>query len=142
FQALRKKADHFWAQFSLALCEVRKGQFIAARVNLTSCLAQQKEVRIYLLCGFVQGQLGEYGEAEADFNEAAEELRQRHDVEMLYALYNNRAVTQLGLARDKSLQQARERYGKAKADLEAAIKLVPGQYQAHVTLAEVYRLEG
>jgi serine/threonine protein kinase/tetratricopeptide (TPR) repeat protein len=131
-QALRLRPNHFWARFYQALCHVREGQLIAARDNLTNCLGQHQEVRIYLLRGFVHGQLGELAEAEEDYNAAQKKLDQHDDAEMRYALYNNRAVTRL----------ARNFVDEAKADLQAAIKLAPTQYQAYITLSQVYKQQG
>jgi serine/threonine protein kinase/tetratricopeptide (TPR) repeat protein len=140
-KALNKNDGHFWARFYLALCQVREGQLIAARDNLSSCLAQQRkekqqpELRIYLLRGFAQGQLRQFDEALDDFAVAEQALtappKEERDVEMLYALYNNRAVTRLG----------KGQFAGARADLKAATDLVPDQYQAYVTLSQVYRQE-
>ncbi len=139
-QALDKNPAHFWARFCLALCQVRQGKdkhLIAAHAHLTSCLRDQPgELRIYLLRGFVHGQLEQFEAALKDFAvaEAALKKQQPQDEEMLYALYNNRAVTLLGL----------KQYDAAEADLKAA-KALPSmqdQYQAYVTLSQVYRRKG
>jgi serine/threonine protein kinase/Tfp pilus assembly protein PilF len=137
-EAQNKNPAHFWARFCLALCQVRQGKekhLIAAHVILTGCLRDQPgELRIYLLRGFVHGQLKHFKEALDDFAVAEEALNQQQppDEEMLYALYNNRAVTRMGL----------EQYAAAEADLRAAIKLDSEKYQAYVALSQVYRQEG
>jgi tetratricopeptide (TPR) repeat protein len=99
-------------------------------VLLTTCLSQQpKVVWIYLLRGFVQGQLGEYARAEADFQAALDLLAARPDAQAKYVLYNNRAVTRIG----------QKHFALAEEDLRKAIEAQPGQYQAYVTLAQVYQ---
>src|SRR5262249_8049137 len=72
-ESLRLKPGQFWPLYFLALCHVRQGELTAARDDLTNCLGQQKVVWIYLLRGFVEGQLGRYSHADADF-QAAKEL--------------------------------------------------------------------
>jgi serine/threonine protein kinase/Tfp pilus assembly protein PilF len=129
-EALRLQPGNFWARYFLALCFVRLGQPMPACVLLTTCLSQQpRVVWIYLLRGFVQGQLGEHASAEADFQTALQLLKDRPDAGATYVLFNNRAVTRIG----------QKRLAEAEQDLRAAIALQPGQYQAYVTLAQVYQ---
>jgi tetratricopeptide (TPR) repeat protein len=126
--ALGVRPEHFWARYFLALCQAQQDQYVAARDNLTACLSQRALVWIYLVRGFVQGQLGQYVEAEADFHHALNQLGSRAGPAAQYALYNNRAVTSLGLGKHAAAEQ----------DLHRATALEPEQYQAHATLAHVY----
>ncbi len=136
-QALFLQPKDFWPRYFLALCYVRLGRLEAARDGLTACLAQKPdEVWIYLLRGFVQGQLGlrnndpkSLEDAETDFSRALELLaKEPKNIEARYALYNNRAVLRVG----------QKRYAEAVADLEKAIELRPNQYQAYASLAQAY----
>jgi tetratricopeptide (TPR) repeat protein len=132
-EALRRRPDHFWARYFLALCHVKHGQFAAAREALTSCAAQKKSVVwIYLLRGVVLGRLQRYADAEADFALALQILQAQPDREALYALYNNRAVTHLG----------QKDHAQAQRDLEQAIAEQPEQYQAHFTLSQLHQERG
>jgi tetratricopeptide (TPR) repeat protein len=126
--ALQLQPGHFWARYFLALSYVRLQQPTPARVLLTSCLEQRPGVVwIYLVRGFVQGQLGEHDGAEADFQASLDLLKGRPDRAASYVLYNNRAVARIG----------RQRYAEAEQDLRRAIALRPAQYQAYATLAHV-----
>jgi serine/threonine protein kinase/lipoprotein NlpI len=130
-KALLIKPGHFWAWFYLALCQIKQGQFTQARDNLTSCLQQQQQVHIYLLRGFVLGQLGQFSDAETDFKAAEERLGSPADPVLQYALHNNRAVTYVGL----------KEFPKAHAALSRAIEMSRNDYRAYVTRAQIYRDE-
>ena len=129
-KALGLKPGHFWARYFLALCHVRQRNLPAARDLLTSCLDQRGSVVwIVLLRGLVRGRMGEYREAESDFQTALELLKKQPDRAVRYVLYNNRAVTSLG----------QKKYRRAEEDLMQAIALQPDQYHAHFTLSQVYQ---
>jgi serine/threonine protein kinase/tetratricopeptide (TPR) repeat protein len=128
--ALRRKPDHFWARYFLAMCHVQLGKLDAAREALTSCEAQKKGlVWLYLLRGHALGRMGCYADAEADFATALTLLEKQPNAEALYALYNNRAVARLG--------KPQKDYAGAQRDLEMAATLQPDQYLAHLTLRQV-----
>src|SRR5262249_35078410 len=130
-ESLRLRPGGFWPLYFLALCHVRQGDLQAARDDLTSCLGQQKVVWIYLIRGFVEGQLGRYKHPQADFAQALKLADAQAGPGARYVLYTNRAVTNLGL----------RQYAAAEADLLRAIELEPGQYQAHLTLSQTYLLQ-
>ncbi|MGL4553533.1 MAG: protein kinase domain-containing protein, partial [Gemmataceae bacterium] len=134
-EVLRRRPDHFWARYFLALCQVRLGddRLSAAEANLSGCLGQQPDVVwIYLLRGFVEAQLGRYAEADRDFERALALLEKSPDANASYVLYNNRAVAHL----------ARKRFADARADLQRAVAAQPNQYQAHVSLSHVALAQG
>lgn len=129
-EALRVEGDGFWASYFLALCHVKLGQPRLAVEPLNYCLARKQRLAwIYLLRGFVYGQLGNYPAAEDDFSEV---LSRAPSPEVLYVLYNNRAVMRVG----------QKNYKGATADLKAAIDLKPEQYQAYASMAQVEFLQG
>jgi serine/threonine protein kinase/tetratricopeptide (TPR) repeat protein len=164
-QALRLQPGHFWAWYYRAMCHIRLNKPASASLALTSCLSQQpRVVWIYLARGFVQGQLGDYQAAEADFKEAQRLLKGSADAETLYMLYNNRAVTRIGQGQQLDVQpsqivgapgtgrstglsplragrkQAQRLYAQAEGDLREAIRRQPDEYQAYVSLSQVQRL--
>ena len=94
------------------------------------CLARKQGLTwIYLLRGFVYGQLANFPAAEADFSEV---LARAPTPDVLYVLHNNRAVMRVG----------QKNFDQAAADLHQAIKLKPDQYQAYASLAQVEFLQG
>src|SRR5262249_54819317 len=110
-ESLRVEGDGFWASYFLALCHVKLGQPRLAAEPLNHCLARKRGFAwIYLLRGFVYGQVGNYPAAEADFSAV---LGEAPAPEVLYVLYNNRAVMRVG----------QKKYADAVADLNAAIRL-------------------
>src|SRR3954447_13903647 len=90
-KALRIDGDDFWASYYLALCQVKLGQPRLAIEPLNHCLARGQDFAswIYLLRGFVYGQIGDFTAAEADFEKV---LAHNPTPDALYVLYNNRAV--------------------------------------------------
>jgi eukaryotic-like serine/threonine-protein kinase len=147
--ALRIQPNHFWAQCLSAICDLNsrpasqaEANALAAEANarLTACLQSHQDFAwLYLLRGFAYGKMGatadswtegaaDFGAAEADYNEA---MRRDRDGSLRYALLANR-----GLVRFQSRKLA-----EAVADLEAAIALDPGQHNAYVTLAHIYKQE-
>jgi serine/threonine protein kinase/tetratricopeptide (TPR) repeat protein len=127
---LQAKPDHFWAQYLSGLCLLRQNRHSEARSHLTACLAQgRKFVWLYLLRGYANGELLAFEAAESDFKSA---LTLTRDENSRYVLLVNRGV----------LRIRQERFDDAIADLGAAIKLKPGDYQAYVNLAQSHRLAG
>jgi tetratricopeptide (TPR) repeat protein/predicted Ser/Thr protein kinase len=140
--ALRRQPGDFWSRYFLAICHLKlrrptkpaedRVALTAAKAALSSCLAQRPNfLGIYLLRGFVSGELGAHGEegayedAEFDFRKAWE---LQPDDAAKYVLYTNRGAM-------------RYRQGKlddAVADFQQAIALKRRQYNAYVNLAVVY----
>ena len=115
------------------------GQPGLAEVNLSVCQSRQPDfVWIYILRGFVYGQLGEqalrthadaalhFAAAERDFDKA---LRLKPNEEATYNLLVNRGVTRI----------QGKKYAEAIADLEQAIQLRPDHYHAYWNLAQAYQ---
>jgi serine/threonine protein kinase/tetratricopeptide (TPR) repeat protein len=126
-QVLQRNPAHFWAQYLDALCLLRLRRPAEARAQLGACLAQRSDfVWLYLLRGFAHAELKEFDEAETDYRTA---LQKPLDEFARYVLLVNRAV----------LRVRQGRLDDAIADLKAAIALKPGEYQAHVNLAQAYR---
>lgn len=124
---LQAKPDHFWAQYLSGLCLLRQNRHSEARSHLTACLAQGREfVWLYLLRGFANGELLAFDAADADFEKA---LTLPLDDNSRYVLFVNRGV----------LRIRQERFDDAITDLNAAVALKPGEYQAFVNLAQAYR---
>jgi tetratricopeptide (TPR) repeat protein len=131
--ALRLQPDHFWARYFLALCYVRQGEPKPARDNLTTCLAGRPSVVwVYLMRGYVQGQLHDHSAAEEDFAKALDLLATQPNPEAAYALYNNRGV----------MRVAAKKFAEAEADFRTAIALKPKGYQAYVSLAHARQEQG
>jgi serine/threonine protein kinase/Tfp pilus assembly protein PilF len=130
--ALLDDAGFFWARYYLGVCCLRLDRPEEARVCLTACLNQRPDlVWIYLLRGFVEGQLKDFRAAEADFQKALELLQRRPEPEALYVLYANRGVIRIaaeGMAPGSTARQGMK-------DLLKAIDLKPDQYQPYVSLA-------
>jgi serine/threonine protein kinase/tetratricopeptide (TPR) repeat protein len=127
-EVLRQKPAHFWAQYLNALCLLRQHRAAEAKAQLSACLAQRTDfVWLYLLRGFALGELQAYDAADADFQSA---LQLPLDEFAKYVLFVNRGV----------LRIKQERFQDAIADLTAATKLKPNEYQAYVNLAQAYRL--
>ncbi len=96
----------------------------------SACLAQRTDfVWLYLLRGFANEELQAWEAAEADFQKAAERPL---DENTRYVLLVYRSV----------LRIRSERYADALTDLQAAIRLKPGAYQAFVNMANAYRKLG
>src|SRR5439155_1437659 len=116
--ALRLRPDHFWAQYYLALCHVRRKDWSAAQVGLGACLAMPRgrsTVWVYLLRAFAHGEKEEFAQADADFEAAA-------------ALKPNRTGSTAAERADDLVERGRllaraGRPGDALASLEAALKL-------------------
>ena len=136
---LRLEPENFWARFLAAITYVQIGQPGLAEVNLSVCQSRQPDfVWIYILRGFVYGQLGEqalrthadaalhFAAAERDFDKA---LRLKPNEEATYNLLVNRGVTRI----------QGKKYAEAIADLEQAIQLRPDHYHAYWNLAQAYQ---
>jgi tetratricopeptide (TPR) repeat protein len=97
---------------------------------LGACLAQRTDfVWLYLLRGFANEEMQDWDAAESDFEKTA---KLPLDENTRYVLLVYRAV----------LRIRTDRPTEAIADLQAAIKLKPGAFQAFVNLANAYRKLG
>jgi tetratricopeptide (TPR) repeat protein len=161
--ALRLRADHFWAQYGLAVCRLREQRLGEAKAGLTACLGRRPDFAwLYALRGFVHGELHEFQAADADFRQA---LALGPDDITRYAVHANRGVLRFQQAQTAeplaSLQplgpwlppgcavyggvgQAyrQEKWAEAEEDLCTAVRLRPDSYQAHLSLAQVYARQG
>jgi tetratricopeptide (TPR) repeat protein len=160
--ALALQPNHFWAQYSFAFCCLRLGRLAEAKAGLTACLGHRRDFAwLYALRGFLHAELGEFAAAELDFTRA---LTPKPDDTTRYAVYANRGVLRVQQARAVEglavlqplggwlplcalyggvgqVQRAR-RLAEAVADLRTAVQLKPGNYQAHVSLAQAYAGQG
>ncbi|HKI32536.1 MAG TPA: protein kinase [Gemmataceae bacterium] len=159
-KVLERQPDHFWASYCLAGCYLRQRppHFERALAPLTACVRMKPAlVWPYLLRGFVNGELGDFEAAFADFD-AAEKLA-TDDVEH-YGLCVNRAVVRLrqGMGHEERARALRRLgrpgearreddlaapcYDAAVPDLERAAGMRPQQPQAYANLAEAHLRRG
>ena len=125
-EALRRDPEHFWAQYFLAVCNLKNDPPRAAEADahLTACLSRRPDFPwISLLRGHAKGVLGEFADAEADFLRALE--LGRNDPAVRYAVLVNRGGMRINQGQTSV----------ALADLREAITLKPDQYQGHANLA-------
>jgi serine/threonine protein kinase/Tfp pilus assembly protein PilF/regulator of sirC expression with transglutaminase-like and TPR domain len=140
--AVQRDLDQTSAHLLLAVCYLnqRPKQLSAARASLNACIRSHPDlVGLYLMRASIFGEEGSqaqgkaaadaFAAAEADYRRALE--RQPTD-DLRYGLLANR-----GLLRLRS-----GRLAESVADLDAAIRLKPNQYQAHTTLGQVLRRQG
>jgi tetratricopeptide (TPR) repeat protein len=126
-QALHRKPDHFWAQYYVALCDLNRGEPLAAEEGLTACLGRRPDFAwTYLVRGAVNTRLKEHEDAEGDF---AKVVELRPDAVMKYALYVNRGILRL----------EEGKLDEAEKDLEKARELNPERPQAYFNLALLAR---
>ncbi len=151
--ALRLEPDQASAKLLLAICEynVQPKRLDEALSNLNDCIGSHSDlVGLYLLRALVHGELAYQalsqvdrgrpaeakslrGQAETAFQSAEADYRSaldRHpDADLHYVLLVNRGGMLLRAGR----------IDESTADLEAAIRLNPGAYQAHATLGQLYQ---
>jgi tetratricopeptide (TPR) repeat protein len=129
---LALRPQNFLARYFLAVCYVRLNRAVEAKAVLTACISQRSDfVWLYLMQGVANAQLEDFTAAESDFARAEKLLGEQPDEEARYALHANRGVVH---ARQKKVAQAID-------DLHQAIALRPRQYQAYLTLAQIYQTE-
>ena len=123
---LREEPQHFWAQYLKALCNLKLGQWEAAKVGLLACLARRPNLPASLLalCGLAHGELKEFEAAEAVFQRA---LKETDPATRAYVL-TNRSIVRIKAGR----------WDDARQDLLQAIDLQPKAYQGYVNLAQAY----
>ncbi len=139
-RVLEGQPNHFWANYCLAGCYLRTPSMeVRAMAPLTACLQiNPKFVGTYLLRGLVNGEVGEFEAAYADFR-AAEPLA---DADLArYSLWVNRAFVRMRQGADHDsrheAEQAAACYDQAEAELVRATDLRPQQPQAYLNLADV-----
>ncbi|MFI5455364.1 MAG: tetratricopeptide repeat protein [Isosphaerales bacterium] len=123
-RGLRERPDYFWAQYFLAVCHLKADppRPSEAKAHLTASLSRRPDFAwIYLLRGYADGELGEFTEAESDFDRA---LQLGSDPGVRYGVLVNRGGTRI----------RQGNYAPAIADLTEAVRLKPRQDQAHANL--------
>jgi eukaryotic-like serine/threonine-protein kinase len=132
-EALALQADHFWARYVRAMCEIKLKDWASAKADLSVCVDRRPDFPWpRLLRGFVSSELG-YGHnakeelvaAELDFNKA---LTGCDDPVVRFAGLNNRGV----------LFIRQQRWEQALADLSEAVKLKPDLPAGFINLAKAY----
>jgi tetratricopeptide (TPR) repeat protein/tRNA A-37 threonylcarbamoyl transferase component Bud32 len=130
--ALEREEFHFWAQYFLALVDLRSSPARPADAvaRLTACLALRRNDFVwgYLIRGHAFAEGHDLKDAEIDYRRAEAMLDGASDPEAKYVLLVNRAV----------LRVKQKRYRDAVDDLNAALKLKPEQYTAYANLAQVH----
>jgi eukaryotic-like serine/threonine-protein kinase len=160
-EALRLQPDLFWAQFLRAIGYLKLRNLSEARASLTACSRDRPNFPwIYLLRGFLQGQLGDDRAAEDDF-QRVEALSP--DEFARYVLHMNRGVLALrGGKPDRAVREfqeglplrpdlyhghenlalaylAQKKPDLAAKELNEAIRLAPGRSVLYRTRAELHR---
>jgi tetratricopeptide (TPR) repeat protein len=148
--ALGYDPEDFWSRYFLARSfviapeeresdEQRLDRLNRAKLQLDECLNMktrpvQAEAWIYLVRGFVKGQMGpeHYQEAEKDFTQAAETLKNRPDPYAEYVRSNNRAV----------ILAFQGKFDDCIKVLREAADANPRQYEAALSLAQAYQRKG
>jgi tetratricopeptide (TPR) repeat protein len=131
--ALRVEADHFGAQYLLAVCQLRQGRPHEAKVGLNRCLAQRPTFSWPLVLRASAEMELARRRAGGDYATA------RRDLETVLADPGARgawyaARTNLGV-----LAIARRDWSAAEKELSEAIKLNPDAVPAYVNLAQSYK---
>lgn len=121
---LINQPEHFWAQYLLAVCQLKTHRAAEAQASLIACQSQRPNfVWTYLLKGFAEGEMSEFDLAEADFQRASDlGLGEQGR----YVMLVNRGVMRIRRGRNQA----------AADDLRAAIALKPDQFQAYINLAQ------
>jgi tetratricopeptide (TPR) repeat protein len=129
-RVLDVQPGHFWAQFYLAVCDLKLRHGEAARVGLNVCLSLKPDFAwAYLYRGLASEQLQAPAEAQADFQRA---LQLNPNTEARYVLLLSRGVLHFN-QRD---------WEHAAADFRSALALKPEEYHAYLNLAHVALAQG
>ena len=153
-RVLSQNADHFWANYYLALCAIRQAEqaprdadsrplWQTAQNHLTTCERLNADFAwSRLLLGRVRAELGQLARPEEQaelFKQAAADLtavqqmpRTATDADLQYGLLTTRGI----------LQYRRNNLDDALADLEAAGQCKPGLVPAYTWLARVLDKQG
>jgi Tfp pilus assembly protein PilF len=165
FHATRTlQEDHFWAHFLLALCYLRcqPERPSQAWACLTVCCNQQPKFGwTYLMRGLAASEWGNQlqqqagskslsrevvaaltAEAAVQFRAAEEDYRRVLDLHDPTQPPLGREAEYILLVNRATLRQHQGRLPEAVADLQAAMQLRPGHYNAYLNLADVYQQQG
>lgn len=130
--ALRRRPDHFWAQYFTAICYLKLNRFAEAKVSLTACVGQRPDfVWNYLLRGFALGQMKEFTVADQDYAQAVKLLQAHPSPDASYVLLVNRGV----------MRVQEGKVPAAIADFRQAVALRPKQWNAYTNLAQALEHE-
>ncbi|OAI46169.1 hypothetical protein AYO44_11785 [Planctomycetaceae bacterium SCGC AG-212-F19] len=133
-KALQLRPDLFWAQYYLAISELRLHRFSQAKTALAACLGRRPDfLWIHLVRGFANAEQDDFPAAETDFRRVEQALAGHPDELLQYGLYVYRSVLRV-----RQGEKDPARFDDAVADLQKAIQLRPKQYQAYVNLAQTY----
>jgi eukaryotic-like serine/threonine-protein kinase len=133
-KALQIRPDLFWAQYYVAISELRLHRISQAKTALAACLGRRPDfLWIYLVRGFANAEQDDFHAAETDFRRVANSLASSPDELLQYGLYVYRSVLRV-----RQGDKDPARLDDAVADLKKAIELRPQQYQAYVNLALTY----
>jgi len=133
-KALQIQPDLFWAQYYVAISELRLHRFAQAKTAMAACLGRRPDFHwIYLVRGFANAEQDDFTAAESDFRRVEQTLADKPDELLQYGFYVYRSVLRIRQGEKDSA-----RYDDAVADLRQAIALRPKQYQAYVNLAQAY----
>jgi len=152
--ALQRQPDHFWARCLSAICYLRLGRPLVAKVSLSACIEREQEYAwLYVWRGFASSQLAatagdqlkqqpskqnkalreeadhEFEAARADYDQALKLLDSSPDTVLKWVLFQHRGL--LWLQRDD--------WAKAAADLKTAIGLDEHRPEPFAALALVYQ---
>jgi serine/threonine protein kinase/Tfp pilus assembly protein PilF len=121
--ALQAYPEHYWAQYFLALCHLKRRQWSEARMGFNGCLGR-KPLSLWPLAlrGYVAGEMRDFEAAEADFARA---LALAPDD---YGILVNRGA----------MRRRRGKLAEATEDLHRAMAREPEHYLAYANLARVY----
>jgi serine/threonine protein kinase/tetratricopeptide (TPR) repeat protein len=128
-EALQHQPNYFWAHYLRASVRLMEKRAAEAEAELLACLESGAEIPwLHLALASAHLELGDLASAEKDFTKAL--ACARNPVEQ-YPILTNRSLLWLRLEK--------EPWDKAMGDLQKAIGLQPGSYEAYVHLAEVHR---
>jgi tetratricopeptide (TPR) repeat protein/predicted Ser/Thr protein kinase len=142
-RAVDGRSGSFWPHYYLAVCNTfadRERDLKAARSELTLCAGLRADFEwVYILRGFVQGELDAFAAAEEDFARAEQIVKRNANVDAEYILRVNRSAVRFRRAGPPAtpadLRAAQ--LAEAARDLEEAIRLKPNTLMAHVNLGQV-----
>jgi tetratricopeptide (TPR) repeat protein/tRNA A-37 threonylcarbamoyl transferase component Bud32 len=133
-KALQIRPDMFWAQYYVAISELRLHRYAQAKTALAACLGRRPDfLWVYLVRGFANAEQDDFTGSETDFRRVEQSLTGRPDELLQYGLYVYRSVLRV-----RQGEKEPARLDEAVADLQKAIQLRPKQYQAYVNLAQAY----
>jgi tetratricopeptide (TPR) repeat protein len=126
-RVLSREADHFWARYLLALCDLHAGDWKTAKAGLSACLARDPGfVWARLLLATARDRLGEDAAAEEDFARA---LAEAPDPTARALVLTNRGA----------MWVRRHEWDRAVADLRQATELQPDAAEGYANLVQAHR---